>query len=95
MRPAGKDYLLDSVPEFFAPVSEPLPAGLASCSRTPARVDFLHAPLFSYQMDVLRQYVETMRQPGRELIVITYIGVWTKVNPLLLPNQLSGMLPIN
>lgn len=81
MRTAGKDYLLDSIPGFFAPVAEPLAAGLGACSRTPARVDFLHAPLFSYQTDVLRQYVATMRQPGRELIVVTYIGVWTKVDP--------------
>lgn len=81
MRPAGKEYLLDSIPEFFAPLSQPLLPGLAACSRPPARIDFLHAPLFTYQVDVLRKYVETMRRPGRELVVVTYIGVWSKVTP--------------
>ena len=50
---AGIKYLVGSIPSFFAPAvgndSEAAAAGLATCTRPQAHVDFLHAPLFSYQ----------------------------------------------
>ena len=47
----GIKYLVGSIPSFFAPaVSNASEAAcLATCSCSQAHVDFLHAPLFSYQ----------------------------------------------
>jgi len=53
---AGIKYLVGSIPSFFAPgasnVSERAARDLASCTRPQTHIDFLHAPLFSYQAGI-------------------------------------------
>ena len=54
-RCAGVDYLVASIPSFFGPFGGSNVSGAAelngpdACVRPPGRIDFLHAPLFSYQ----------------------------------------------
>ena len=33
------------------------------------------------QSNILRKYMATVPQPGRSLLVISYLGVWTKARP--------------
>lgn len=73
---AEKSYLQDVIPQFFArDDSDP---AFAKCSRGVGRLDFLHAPLFATHGLAVQAYLKTA-SPTRRLVVLSYVGVWTKV----------------
>lgn len=76
---AEKKYLIDVVPEFFARNAANKAKSLDACSRAHGRIDFLHAPLFATHGKVLAKYVATAAKANRKLVVLSYVGVWTKV----------------
>ena len=52
MKQPDKGYLAACIPEFFAPYGDAVPEALATCSRRPGRIDFIHSPLFQSQSKV-------------------------------------------
>lgn len=76
MKQPEKQYLTDVIPQFFArDDSDP---EFAKCTRGVGRLDFLHAPLFATHGLSVQAYLKTA-SPTRRLIVLSYVGVWTKV----------------
>lgn len=77
------------IPEFFA--RDDTADGLKQCTRGVGRLDFLHAPLFATHGPSIELYLKTAN-PKRRLVVLSYVGVWTKVSqPLSFPTPASCM----
>mmetsp|Transcript_3550 Transcript_3550/g.10331 ORF Transcript_3550/g.10331 Transcript_3550/m.10331 type:complete len:816 (-) Transcript_3550:2377-4824(-) len=76
MKQPEKSYLTEVIPEFFA--RDDTADGLKQCTRGVGRLDFLHAPLFATHGPSIELYLKTAN-PKRRLVVLSYVGVWTKV----------------
>jgi hypothetical protein len=82
------------IPEFFARHDDH--PQFAKCTRGVGRFDFLHAPLFATHGISIEAYLKTA-SPKRRLVVMSYVGVWTKVHDWITVLQAAApsILPCN